>query len=99
VAKRGVVEIVTFTPEEYAKLLVAADKQVLPFLIFGGMAGMRSAEILRLKWENVNWPESVIEVGGAIAKTGARRLAPLVPAAAEWLRPYRNMRGGFTNAW
>jgi integrase len=57
------------------------------------MAGLRSAEILRLKWENVNWPESVIEIHGKVAKTGTRRLAPLVPAAAEWLRDYKNARG------
>jgi len=26
-------------------------------------------------------------------KTGARRLAPLVPAAAEWLKSYKDARG------
>jgi integrase len=93
VAKQGDGEIEVFSPEEFSALLLAADEHLLPFLIFGGMAGLRSAEILRLKWEDVNWPESVIEIHGRISKTGGRRLAPLVPAAAAWLNSYKDARG------
>ena len=64
-AKESELAIEVFTPEEYARLLAAADEHLLPFLIFGGMAGMRSAEIQRLHWQNVNWPESVIEIRGS----------------------------------
>lgn len=92
-AKQGDGEIEVFTPEEFAKLLKNADDHLLPFLVLGGMAGLRSSEILRLKWEHVNWPEGVIEIQGSVAKTGARRLAPLVPAAAEWLKGYVDARG------
>jgi len=93
VAKQGDGEIEVFTPAEFALLLTAADEHLLPFLVFGGMAGLRSAEILRLKWENVNWPEGVIEIQGSVAKTGTRRLAPLVPAAAAWLKSFKDARG------
>jgi integrase len=93
VAKQDDGEIEVFTPAEYAKLLTGADAHLLPFLVLGGMAGLRSAEILRLKWENVNWPESVIEIQSKVAKTGTRRLAPLMPTAAEWLRGYTDARG------
>jgi hypothetical protein len=92
-AKQDDGDIVIFTPVEFSRLLNAADAHVLPFLIFGGMAGLRSAEILRLKWENVNWPEGIIEIQGKVAKTGARRLAPLLPAAIAWLKPYTGARG------
>ena len=93
VAKQGDGEIEVFTPAEFALLLTAADEHLLPFLVIGGMAGLRSAEILRLKWENVNWAEGVIEIQGSVAKTGTRRLAPLVPAAAAWLKSYKDARG------
>lgn len=93
VAKQGDGEIEVFTPAEFALLLTGADEHLLPFLIFGGMAGLRSAEIMRLKWEHVNWPEGVIEIQGSVAKTGTRRLAPLVPAAAAWLKSYKDARG------
>jgi integrase len=93
VAKQDDGDIVIFSPTEFSALLNAADAHLLPFLVFGGMAGLRSAEILRLKWENVNWSESVIEIQGKVAKTGTRRLAPLVPAAAEWLRDFKAIRG------
>jgi len=93
VAKQGDGDIEVFSPKEFAALLGAADEHLLPFLVFGALAGLRSAEILRLKWENVNWAESVIEIQGSVAKTGTRRLAPFVPAAAAWLEPYQNRRG------
>ena len=93
VAKQGDGEIEVFTPEEFSKLLETADAHLLPFLIFGGMAGLRSAEILRLKWESVNWAEGIVEIQGKVAKTGARRLAPLVPAAIEWLKSFMTERG------
>jgi integrase len=93
VAKQDDGDIVIFTPAEFSTLLNAADAHLLPFLVFGGMAGLRSAEIQRLRWENVNWPEGVIEIQGKVAKTGTRRLAPLIPAAAEWLRDFKAVRG------
>ena len=90
IAKQDDGEIEVFTPSEFSNLSKAADSHLLPFLVLGGMAGLRSAEILRLQWENINWAEGVIEIQGKVAKTGARRLAPLVPAAAAWLKGYKD---------
>jgi len=92
-AKQDELDIEVFTPVEYAKLLTAADDDLLPFLIFGGMAGLRSAEVQRLQWEQVNWPESFIKIEGKVAKTGKKRNVPLMPAAAVWLASFKNARG------
>ncbi len=86
-------EIEVFSPAEYGKLLKKADRDLLPFIVFGGLCGLRSAEILRLQWEQVNWPEGVVEIRGGVAKTGTRRLAPLPDAAAAWLSSFKARTG------
>jgi len=43
------------------------------------MAGLRSAEFLRLKWEQVNWPESVIEIQARLPDGSARLCGPWFP--------------------
>ncbi len=86
-------EIQVFTPDEFSKLLTLADVHLLPFLVFGGFCGLRSAEIMRLRWEDVNWQEKVVEIRGAVAKTGTRRLAPIPDAGKEWLAGYLSQKG------
>jgi integrase len=92
-AKEAELDIQVYTPGEYATLLEAADEKLLPFLVFGGLAGMRSEEIKRLDWEQVNWQEGVIHVRGIVSKKGKKRNAPLLPAAAAWLADWKGKTG------
>ena len=49
----GAIEI--YSMEEMAALLIHADEHTLPVLCFGGFAGLRTAEIERLIWNNFMW--------------------------------------------
>ena len=51
-----------YTPKEILKLLLSADEEIKPFLAFGAFAGLRSAEIERLTWENIKWEQGVVVV-------------------------------------
>jgi len=82
-----------YTPEQLEKLLKSADARVLPFVAIGAFCGLRSASILRLRWENVKWEQGVIEIPAAIAKNRKRYLVPLLPCLAAWLEPYRGRKG------
>ena len=73
-------EIAIFTPDEMEHLLLAAHARILPLIAIGGFAGIRSAEIGRLHWEDIKWDRGHIEIAGRKAKTAARRLAPLIAA-------------------
>lgn len=86
-------EIAIFTPEEMQRLLLAAHQRILPFLAIGGFAGIRSAEIHRLHWEDVKWDRGHIEIAGKKAKTAARRLVPLTDNLKAWLAPWREATG------
>ena len=43
-----------FTPENIASLLAKADKTLRPFLALGAFAGLRTAELQRLDWKEID---------------------------------------------
>ena len=48
-------EITIFTAGEMGRLLLAAHARILPLVAIGAFAGIRSAEIRRLHWEDIKW--------------------------------------------
>jgi integrase len=75
-----------FTIAEMRLLLKHASESLLPVLVLGGFAGLRTSETRHICWEHVHWDSGVITVPRG--KTG-ERLAPLMDNAAEWLRLIR----------
>lgn len=89
--KSGDVEV--FTPSEIVRLLAAAPPRFLPCLALGAFAGLRSAEIERLEWNDIRLGEKFIVVGASKAKTAGRRIVPLHDNLAAWLAPYAKEEG------
>jgi integrase len=81
--KRAPVEI--FTPNELTELFKNASAEVAPCLALAAFAGLRSAEILRLDWRDIERHAGFIEVAAHKAKTAARRIVPLLSNLARWL--------------
>jgi integrase len=101
-AKADNSEIEIFTPAEFAEILNTARAEMVPWLAIGGLAGLRSAELGRLDWSEVNLAERHIEIKASKAKTAARRLAPITDNLAAWLAPYAKPAGkvtGFESWW
>lgn len=82
-----------YNPQEFATLLHYVDERFLPFVALGGFAGLRSIEILRLEWKDIWFEKGYVEVGRDKSKTATRRLAPICPALAQWLKPYAKKDG------
>lgn len=80
-------EIEIFTPEEITKILAAANKDIVPVIAIGAFAGVRTAEISRLDWSEVNLEKRYIEVKKSKAKTRSRRLVPIPENLVAWLKP------------
>lgn len=92
-AKEEASEIGILTSEQMMDLLGVAGKPLIPFLVLGGFAGLRAAEIERLEWKEINLKEGHIEIRAGNAKTSQRRIVPLLPNAVMWLMDYQDRTG------
>ena len=82
-----------FTPTEMRKLLGAASGGFLPSIVLGAFAGLRSAELKRLTWDDIRLAERHIVVRKDKAKTASRRIVPIWENCATWLAPYAGHAG------
>ena len=82
-----------YTAKELRMLLEASDGAMRAMIAISGLAGLRTAELLRLTWEDVWRVAGHIEVTANKAKTRQRRLVEICPALSAWLRPYRKFTG------
>ena len=82
-----------FTPDQITKLLSAAPTDFLPSLAIGAFAGLRSAEIERLEWSDIDFTARCIKVTADKAKTASRRVVPLADNLAAWLAMHPDRTG------
>ncbi|MGB7769839.1 MAG: site-specific integrase [Verrucomicrobiia bacterium] len=87
-------EIAFYTPREFGALLEAADASLRPMIAIGGLAGLRTEELLRLAWGDVWRVPGHIEITAGKAKTRQRRLVEICSALQTWLEPYREHKTG-----
>jgi integrase len=86
-------EVEIFTPAEMREILTVARDELVPWLAIGGFAGLRSAEIARLDWRDINLQERHITIGAGKAKTGSRRIVPIADNLFAWLAPHEEEEG------
>jgi len=85
-----------FAVDELRALLEAATRtahDVVPMLAIGAFAGLREAEIQRLDWHEIDLARGHIEIKAAKAKSARRRIVPIQPNLAGWIRPYAGLTG------
>jgi integrase len=90
---RNAGKIGILTPQQLVTLLDASNAEARLYFAIGAFTGLRSAEIIRLEWCDVNLVRGHIEVGKDKAKTATRRLVPIQPNLMQWLAPYRGREG------
>ena len=78
-------EVKVFTPRELKFILQNARKDMLPYFAIAAFAGLRTAEIQRLEWNEVDLDEGHIEVKSTKSKTASRRLVPISENLRQWL--------------
>lgn len=88
------VEIEFYTTGEFRALLHAAEDPLQVMIAIGGLAGLRTAELLRLDWADVWRVPGHIEITARKAKTRQRRLVETGPALASWLAPFAGLKSG-----
>lgn len=93
-------DVAALTVEETNKLLRAAERSpaLLPHVTIGLLAGLRPGEVVGLRWTDVHFETSQIEVRPETSKTRQRRFVPIDSRLAEWLLPHRRPSGSVTPA-
>ncbi len=71
----------------------ATGPGLLPLLVLGGFAGMRTAEVERQLWEDINLERGFIRVTAAKGNTAQKRLIPIADNLRQWLALYRRDSG------
>ena len=86
-------EVEVFTSAEMKKILEQAGPKIIPAVVIGAFAGVRSEEIKRLDWSCVNLQEGHIEIKARDSKTKVRRLIPISDNLRQWLLPLAKPSG------
>jgi integrase len=74
-----------FSPGELRQLLHTAPPNLAACIALQAFGGIRSEELLRLTWSDLERRKGFVEVGASKAKTAARRLIPVAPCLDQWL--------------
>lgn len=81
------------TPAEARALLAACPAEIVPAVAIGLFAGLRTAEIARLDWQEIDFKRGFIEVTAKNAKSAQRRLVTITANLKAWLKPQIKLRG------
>jgi integrase len=80
-------------PGDLQRLLDNAPADLLPALCVSHFAGLRTAEIMRLSWNDIHLDRGYIEVPAHKAKSAQRRFVSIEGNLIEWLTPFAGMTG------
>lgn len=96
-ARKSDYEITPFTEEEKKKIIEAADGEVKNLIQFNLWAGLRTSELIALKWEDVDFENEIIhikrakvenEIKSTKTKAGLRQILMLAPAKDALQKQY-----------
>lgn len=91
----------TWSPAQMRTMLDHCPPHYMPWLVLSGFAGVRQEELIvdpssdksPLDWTDFHWKRNIIIVRPETAKTGDRRVIPILPVVRAWLYESRLNRG------
>lgn len=88
----------SWSVEDMALILKHATERTTPWIVLGAFAGVRSSEIDRMSWEDIDWSSNLILikgklVGGAKTRANNDRAIAMTANLKAWLSPFRTCKG------
>lgn len=84
--------------EEQEKLLAVAPPRIRVLTVMGVETGMRTGEMLKLRWEDINFLEDILQVRASKSAAGVRGVPISALCKVELLR-WRNLVGPDFSEW
>lgn len=81
------------SPEDAKKALDHLPPHLIPFTVLKLFSGLRTEEAYGLRWDELRFHEDAVIIEAKLAKLKQRRVPPILPNLAEWLRPFQKLRG------
>jgi len=88
-----------FTIEEIEKVLHNAPERLFVPMAIKAFSGVRTEEMLNLRWEHLNLDSKYITLPAEVTKTKQRRLIPIPANLIAWLKPYKKETGRICARW
>ena len=86
-------KVVILTPNEMTAFLTAVDRDWLPFFAISAFTGLRSQEVGRLDWNEINSDRSIIDLPFEKSKNGNRKLEEIPANLLPILTPFARAEG------
>lgn len=88
----------SWSVEDMRLILKHATKRTIPWLVLGAFAGIRSSEIERMNWEDIDWSSNLILikgklVGGSKSRASNDRAVAMTENIKIWLSPFETYKG------
>jgi integrase len=88
----------SWSVEDMRLILNHAPKRIIPWIVLGAFAGVRSAEIERMSWEDIDWSSNLILVKGKLVgrsktRNNNDRAITMTNNLKSWLSPFRLYKG------
>ena len=77
-----------YSVDDLARLLDSSPPELVPLVALGAFAGIRTAELLKLEWKDIDVARGKVNISTAKSKTAARRNITMEPCLKAWLAPY-----------
>jgi len=88
-----------FTVKEIEKVLYSAPARLVVPMAIKAFCGLRTEEMMNLRWEHLNLESKYIKLPAEVTKTKERRLVPISDNLVAWLTPHKRLTGRVCDRW
>jgi integrase len=81
------------SPEEAKCALKNLSPHLIPFTVLKLFSGLRTEEAYGLRWDELRFRSNAVIIEAKLAKLRQRRVPPILPNLAKWLRPFQKLKG------
>ena len=81
------------SPEEAKQGLGVLSPHLVPYTVLKLFSGLRTEEAFGMPWDELRFKSKAVIIQAKFAKLRQRRVPPILPNLALWLRPFEGLKG------
>lgn len=81
------------SPEEASRGLRDLSPHLIPYTVIKLFSGLRTEEAFGLTWDELRFKSKAVVIEAKLAKLRQRRVPPILPNLAVWLKPFEGLKG------